>query len=127
VLESRRQAHRKPAHAAAPDVLRIAPAPPAPDSLSPADRSLHLRAQRFASVQVAEMRLYQPAAVDAGRAQGDLYSALEEPSQSARQTFRQTFVSATPTMADYLHEELLRTLAKNNAATLGEKYPGPLV
>jgi hypothetical protein len=127
VLESRKEARRKPAHAAAPDVLRIELAPTAGDSLSPEDRRLHLRAQHFARVQVAEMHLYQPEAVEAGRARGDLYSVLQEPIDSARQAFRQTFVSATPTMADYLHEELLRTLAHDNAAWLGEKYPGPLL
>jgi hypothetical protein len=124
------EAHQKPARAAAPDVLHIEPAPPtasAWDSLSPEDRRLHLRAQRYARVQVAEMRLYRPDAVKAGRARGDLYSALREPIDSARQIYRQTFVLATPTMADYFHEELLCTLANDNAAWLGEKYPGPLL
>ena len=123
VLESR----QKPARAPAPDVLRIEPAPPAWDSHSPEDRSLHLRAQRFARVQVAEMRLYRPDAVKTGCARGDLYSALQEPIDSARQAYRQAFLLATPTMTDYFHEELLRTLANNNAAWLGEKYPGPLL
>ena len=127
VLESRQEARQKPTHAAAPDVLRIELAPTAGDSLSPEDRRLHLRAQHFARVQVAEMHLYQPDAVEAGRARGDLYSVLQEPIDSARQAFRQTFVSATPTMADYFHEELLRTLAHDNTAWLGEKYPGPLL
>ena len=127
VLELSQEARRKPVHAAAPDLLRIEPAPRAVDSLSPEDRRLHLRAQRFARVQVAEMRLYRPDAVKAGRARGDLYSVLQEPIDSARQAYRQTFVSATPTMADYFHEELLRTLANNNVAWLGEKYPGPLL
>jgi hypothetical protein len=121
------EARRKPVQAAAPDVLRIEPAPPARDSLSPEDRRLHLRAQRFARVQVACMRLYRPDAVKAGRARGDLYSALQEPIDNARQAYRQTFILATPTMADYFHEELLRTLANNNAVWLGEKYPGPLL
>ena len=127
VLELSQEARREPAHAAAPHLLRIEPAPRAVDSLSPEDRRLHLRAQRFARVQVAEMRLYRPDAVKAGRARGDLYSVLQEPIDSARQAYRQTFVSATPTMADYFHEELLRTLANNNVAWLGEKYPGPLL
>jgi len=121
------------ARAAPPDVLEIAPAPAAarpsaPDwgALSPADRSLHRRAQRFARVQVAEMRLYRADAVKAGRARGDLYAVLQEAIDSARAIYRETFVSATPTMTDYLHQELLRTLANENAAWLGEKYPGPL-
>jgi hypothetical protein len=58
------------------NVLRIEPAPPVPsvwDSLSPEDRGLHLRAQRYARVQVAEMRLYRPEAVKAGRARGSVF------------------------------------------------------
>ncbi len=128
------EVQKRPARIAAPDLVRIEPAPAAPkitgpdwESLDPADRSLHLRAQRFARVQVAEMRLYRAAAVESGRAQGDLYSALKAAIDEARDAFRRNFVSATPTMIDYLHQELVRTLANDNPATLGEKYPGPLV
>lgn len=126
VLEARQRPAARPA---APGLVRIGDAPPAAgwDALSPADRRLHLSAQRFARVQVAEMRLYRPDAVKAGRARGDLYAALQDAIDGARETFRQTFVSATPTMADYLHQELVRTLANDDPAWLGEKYPGPLV
>jgi hypothetical protein len=130
ILEARQQ----PVPAAALNLVRIAaakdaaaPIRPGWDTLSLADRNLHLRAQRFARVQVAEMRLYRPDAVKAGRARGDLYAALQEAIEAARETFRQTFIMASPAMADYLHEELLRTLAHDNPAWLGEKYPGPLV
>jgi len=121
------EARQRPAHAAAPDVLRIDPAPSAHNSSSPGDRRLHLRAQRFARVQVAEMLLDHSEAVQAGRARGDLYSTLGEPIDHARQAYQQMFLSATPTMADYFHQELLRVLANHDAARLGEKYPGPLV
>jgi len=135
------EVRQRPARAVSGDLVRIEPGrthaapsappalPPAPDwdSLSPQDRNLHLRAQRFARVQVAEMRLYHSDAVKAGRARGDLYSALQEAIDSGREAFRQVFVLATPTMVDYFHRELLRTLANDNPAWLGEKYPGPLV
>jgi len=123
------EARQRPVRAAAPELVRIEGAtPPRPDwdALSAGDRNLHLRAQRFARVQVAEMRLYRPDAVKAGRASGDLYSALQEAIDGARETYRQTFVLATPTMPDYLHQELVRTLANDNPAWMGEKYPGPL-
>jgi len=117
-----------------PDLVRIepasaAPASPAPDwdELSAADRHLHLRAQRFARVKVAEMRLYRPDAVKAGRAQQDLYSALQDAIDEGRESFRQTFLTATPTMVDYFHLELVRTLANDNPAWLGGEYPGRLV
>ena len=73
------------------------------------------------------MRLYRPDAVKAGRAQGDLYSALQDAIDEGREAFRQTFVKASPTMFDYFHLELVRTLANNDPAWLGEKYPGRLV
>lgn len=113
-----------------PDLVRIEPASagaPDWDELSAADRQLHLRAQRFARVKVAEMRLYRPDAVKAGRAQGDLYSALQDAIDEGREAFRQMFVAASPTMADYFHLELVRTLANDNPAWLGGSYPGRLV
>ena len=137
VLEARQrpaQWGRPPGLPPAPDLVRIqpasaAPASPAPDwdALSAADRHLHLRAQRFARVKVAEMRLYRPDAVKAGRAQQDLYSALQDAIDESREAFRQTFVTASPTMVDYFHPELVRTLANDNPAWLGGKYPGRLV
>jgi hypothetical protein len=111
----------------APDLVQIQPAAPDWDQLSAADRHLHLRAQRFARVKVAEMRLYRPDAVKAGRAQHDLYSALQDAIDDGRESFRQTFVTSSPTMVDYFHVELVRTLANDNPAWLGGKYPGRLV
>lgn len=118
----------------APDLVRIEPSPTAPaspapdwDGLSAADRRLHLEAQRFARVKVAEMRLYRPDAVKAGRARQDLYSALQDAIDEGREAFRQTFVTASPSMVDYFHLELVRTLANDNPAWLGGKYPGRLV
>lgn len=115
-------------------LVSIAPAAAAPprrtpawDELTEADRRLHLRAQRFARVKVAEMRLYRPDAVKAGRAQQDLYGVLQESVDEGREEFRQTFVKASPTMVDYFHLELVRTLANDNPQWLGGKYPGRLV
>ena len=111
-----------------PDLVRIEPvSAPEWDDLSPADRHVHLRAQRFARVKVAEIRLYRPDAVKSGRAQQDLYSALQDAIDEGREAFRQTFVTASKTMLDYFHLELVRTLANDNPAWLGGKYPGRLV
>ena len=73
------------------------------------------------------MRLYRPDAVKSGRAQGDLYAALQDDIDRGREEFRQTFVMASQTMVDYFYLELLRTLANDNPAWLGGKYPGRLV
>jgi hypothetical protein len=107
----------------------LAPAAPSrPDwsKLPPAEQALHLRAQRFARVRAAEMRLYQSAACLAGRERQDVYGALQQEIDAARDAFRREFMEASPAMPDYLHLELIRTLANNDVAALGEDYPGPL-
>ena len=113
----------------AAELVTIAPAPAraAWEDLSPEEQKLHLAAQRFARVRVAEMRLYHAEAVEEGRRGRDLYHALREPVDSAREAFRRKFVAASPTMADYLHLEMLRTLGENDIALLGHDYPGSLV
>ncbi|HOL70821.1 MAG TPA: hypothetical protein PKW45_05195 [Bryobacteraceae bacterium] len=104
------------------------PSPTLPDwaQLSPQEQELHLRAQRFARVRVAEMQLYKSQAVRAGRSQKNLYAALKPEIDAARETFRREFTAASPAMPDYFHLELIRTLANNDVAVLGEDYPGPL-
>lgn len=115
------------------DLLTISGAASAParqttwDSLSRDEQELHLRAQRFARLQVAEMRLYKSMAVKNGRLNADLYSYLKYEIDTARDAFRRDFLSASPSMVDYLHLELVQTLANNDAALLGKDYPGPMV
>jgi hypothetical protein len=96
-------------------------------SLSREDRELHLHAQRFARVQVAEIRLYQSERVKNGRAAHDLYTSLKEEILSAREAFRRKFLNASDSMVDYLHLELVRTLANDDVELLGQDYPGPMV
>jgi hypothetical protein len=93
--------------------------------LSRADQELHLKAQRFARVQVAEMRLYKSDAVKDGRARRDLYGPLRTDIDNARELFQKNYLTATPTMVDYLHLELVRTLANDEVELLGKSYPGP--
>jgi len=95
-------------------------------SLTKKDQELHLRAQRFARVQAAEMRLYKSQQVKEGRLQRNIYGALREEIDSTRNAFRRDFLSASPTMVDYIHVELLRTLANDDAELLGPDYPGPM-
>ena len=119
-------------------LVSIAPAPtppPAPpasagrdwDQLTPAEQSTHLSAQRFARVRVAEMRLHQAEAVHAGRLHRDIYGSLQDTIDRAREKFRWTYMTSCPSMVDYFHLELVRTLAHENPRLLGESYPGPLV
>lgn len=87
----------------------------------------HASAQRFALVKVAEMRLYKSQAVKDGRSNRDLYASLKTEIDSGREAFRRDFLLASPTMVDYFHLELLRTLANDDAELLGPEYPGALV
>jgi hypothetical protein len=91
------------------------------------DQDLHFKAQRFARTQVAEIRIYKSENVKNGRTGRNLYASLKEEIDSARETFRRDFVSASGTMIDYLHLELVRTLANDDVQLLGPDYPGPLV
>jgi hypothetical protein len=112
--------------AAAPPPVAAKPAS-AWEELPPAEQKIHLRAQRFARVQAAEMRLYHAELVQVGRSHRNLYEALRQPIEDARQAFRTRFFAGCPSMVDYLHLELTRTLANDDPDLLGSTYPGPLV
>ncbi len=95
--------------------------------LSRQEQQLHLAAQRFARVLVAEMRLTRPEEFRKGRAAGNIYGALKQPIEEARQKFREKHMNVSPTMVDYLHLEMVRSLADDDPNNLGPDYPGPLV
>lgn len=103
------------------------PQPRAWDDLGAEEQKLHLQAQRMARVRVAEMRLYKENELRTGVAGGDIYGALQKSIDSAREQFRQAFLSKSLTMVDYLHLELLRSLAHDDDRLLGRNYPGPMV
>ncbi len=94
--------------------------------LSEADREVHRKAQRYARVQIARLRLYNSSAVKSGRAEGNLYTALKEEIDAARGEFRREFIAKSGTMVDYLHLEVVQTLANNEVQLLGPNYPGPM-
>jgi hypothetical protein len=95
--------------------------------LPPEEQKIHLQAQRMARVRVAEMRLEQEDALRTGTAVSDIYGALQSPIDTARLQFLQTYIAKSPTMVDYLHLEILRTLANDDDRLLGASYPGPMV
>jgi hypothetical protein len=95
-------------------------------SLTREQQELHQRAQRFARVQVAEIRLYKSENVKKGRAGRSLYASLKTEIDAAREAYRNDYLSASDTMVDYLHPELVRTLTNDDAELLGPDYPGPL-
>ena len=90
------------AMAADPPPVQAKPAA-AWQELPPAEQQIHLRAQRFARVQAAEMRLYHAEVVQVARGRRNLYEALRQPIDDARQAFRTLFFAGCPSMVDYLH------------------------
>jgi hypothetical protein len=99
---------------------------PAGEALSEEEQGLHLHAQRFARVRVAEIRLYSSEAVRRGRDEKRIYAELKDEIDEARAAYEREFLPAPPSLPDYLHLELIRTLAHEDVAVLGEDYPGPL-
>ena len=97
------------------------------DDLTPDDLRLHLQAQRVARVKVASMRIDHEDALRNGVASRDIYGALHTQIDDARRAFLQEHLSRTPSMVDYLHLEILHTLAHNDDQLLGNGYPGPMV
>ena len=89
-------------------------------------RALHIRAQRFSRVAVAEMQLAKPEACRAGREQNNLYLFLQTEIDKARESYRKQFLTI-PSMVDYLHLELVNTAAGGDEMKLGAEYPGQLV
>ncbi len=85
-----------------------------------------VRAQRFARVKIAEIQLYQAPAVKVGRAAHDLYGSLKPHIDAAREAFKERFLTPGQEIGDYLHVELVRELANDDATLLGPGYPGPM-
>ncbi len=98
---------------------------PAWADLPAQQRQLHIRAQRFARVSVAEIQLARPEACRAGREQGDLYLFLKREIDKARENYRKQFMTI-PSMMDYLHLELIQNAADGDEQKLGVDYPGRL-
>ncbi len=93
----------------------------------PAERvepDLNLKARRFARVLVAEMLLYQAEQVKNGRTERDLYTALKAQIDAAREAYRSAFLEDSEGLPDYLHQELVHTLAHDDVELLGKDYPG---
>jgi hypothetical protein len=93
--------------------------------LSEEVRAVHIKAQRFARTRIAEMQLNHSDAAQAGRQQSNLYLFLKQPIDAARELYLSQFMRDR-SMVDYLHLELIGTLAEGDEDRLGDEYPGPL-
>ncbi len=100
---------------------------PAAETYSKKDQTLHAKAKHFARVKTAVLLLDRPLDVRAGRRRRALYSTLHGEIDSLRKDFASQFFSRSSNMVDYLHLELIRTLANDDAKLLGTEYPGPML
>jgi hypothetical protein len=100
--------------------------PRAWEDLSQDEQSQHLLAQRVARVRVAQMRLADPAGLERAVFSGNIYSAFRAAIDQAREDFLHQHLAKTTTMVDYLHLEILRSLAHDDERLLGADYPGPM-
>ena len=71
-----------------------------------------------------EIRLYNQAKVAEGRQKHDLYERLKEDIEKSRITYDKRYGKTAAASANYFDQELVRILAENNAALLGENFPG---
>jgi hypothetical protein len=94
-------------------------------SLPEEEQKIHRDAKRFAKLLVSEIELYNKAKVADGRQNKDLYIRLKPDIDRSRQTYDKRFGKTVAAQFDYFHEEMVRTLACQDASLLGADYPGP--
>jgi hypothetical protein len=96
--------------------------PPAADPArgdDAADR--HTAARRYARLLVSEIKLYHEAEVTAGCRERDLASRLGGEIARVRTLYEQRVPADVRQSTDYVHEELIRTLADGDASLLEAK------
>ena len=103
--------------------------PPVSDwnQMPPADRDMHLRAQRFARVLVADLQLYRAVEIREGKKARDIYGRLREEIDKSREAYYRKFGQTAAGGVDYLHVEMVRSLAEEQPELMGPGYPGPAV
>lgn len=90
--------------------------------MSPEDADVHRKAQRFARLLVDEIKLYNQAKVAEGRRHKDLYDRLKEDIDKSRGTFQKRYGNTAAASADYFYNELLRSLAEDDASIMGANF-----
>jgi hypothetical protein len=85
------------------------------ESVSEEDHS----ARRYARLLVSEIKLYNEAAVRAGREKRDLLTRLRPEIERARRLYEERIPPSIGARAKYFQEELVHTLADGDAALLG--------
>jgi hypothetical protein len=109
----------------APSAMAAAAAAPAADAfadMSPEDAEVHRKAQRFARLLMDEIKLYNQAKVAEGRKHKDLYDRLKEDIDKSRATYQKRYGNTVAANAEYLSNELVRSLAEDDVSLLGPNF-----
>ena len=124
VAEAPPPAEPEPAPAPVEEAPASAPTAEAVDveSLPEELQALHKKAKRFAKVTVQELALYKKDEVSKGRQNKDLYRRFKEEIDKSKALYDERFQKIAGHNIDYLYDELVRTLAENDASLLGN-YP----
>lgn len=109
------------AAAAAPALTPTMPSISA--AIPPQDEEIHKKARRFAKLLVDEIRLYNQAKVQEGRANKDIYDRLREDIDKSRATYEKRYGSTPAASADYFTQEVVRILADNDRSLMGAGFP----
>jgi hypothetical protein len=91
-------------------------------ALSPEEAEIHRKAQRFARLLMDEIKLYNQAKVSEGRKNKDLYDRLKEDIEKSRSTYQKRYGNTSAGTADYFNQELVRSLAEDDASLLGKSF-----
>jgi hypothetical protein len=100
----------------------VAPASDAFAHMSQEDAEVHRKAQRFARLLMDEIKLYNQAKVAEGRKHKDLYDRLKEDIDKSRSTYQKRYGNTAAATADYLSNELIRSLAEDDVSLLGPNF-----
>ena len=86
------------------------------------DAEVHRKAQRFARLLIDEIKLYNQAKVTEGRKHKDLYDRLKEDIEKSRVTYQKRYGNTAAAGADYFSQELIRSLAEDDASLMGNNF-----
>jgi hypothetical protein len=106
-----------------------APAPAPPPAAAPADRATieaddpeRKKARKLARLLVSEIKLYNEQLTAEGLAAGDLYTRLKDAIDQSVVVFERRVPEPVRAEFDYMHDEIVRQLARGDANKLGPDY-----
>jgi len=120
-------AMEEPVAEAPPPEEAPAPAAAAPvdiDALPDELKELHKKAKRFAKVTVQDLAMYKKNEIAKGLENRDLYKRLKDEIDRSKATYDKRFDKIAEHNIDYLYEEIVRVLTKDDPGALGD-YPYP--